>query len=63
LPSTILQGRTTVGACCTIGPNTVLESVTVQDHITAQFVCAANCTLKENPQPFTTIGTAIGANS
>lgn len=55
LPSTILKGKTSVGKACTLGPNTVLDSVAVQDGVTVQCVCAEHCTLAENPQPFTTI--------
>ncbi len=55
LPSTILKGNTRLGNGCTLGPNTVLDSVSVWDGVTAQFVCASHCTLAENPPPFTAI--------
>ena len=49
LPGTILRGKTTVGAHCEIGPNTMLTDCTVADHVrinTAQCedsrICA-NC--------------------
>lgn len=55
LPSTILKGKTKIGRLCCIGPNSVLDNVTVAEGVKAQCVCAENCTLADNPQPYTAI--------
>lgn len=55
LPSTILKGKTKIGRLCCIGPNTILDNVTVAEGVKAQCVCAENCTLAEDPKPYTAI--------
>lgn len=56
LPGTILRGETHIGHGCCIGAYTQLDNVTVADGVAVPCVCAQNCTISENPAPFTALG-------
>lgn len=55
LPGTILQGKTTIGCDCTLGPNSWISDCSVGDHITLNSVQCNTCTIASNQAiaPFT----------
>ena len=57
LPGTILQGKTTVGCGCTLGPNSLLSDCSVGDHVIMNSVQCESCIIEPNQAlaPFTVI--------
>ncbi len=64
LPGTILEGRTTIGEDCVIGPNTQLTNVQVADGVTVQQSVALDCEIgpaaKVGPFAYIRPGSQIG---
>lgn len=57
LPGTILQGKTKIGCGCTLGPNSLVTSSSVGDHVVLNSVQCENCTIEPNQAvaPFSVI--------
>ncbi len=57
LPGTILQGKTTIGCGCTLGPNSMISDCSVGDHVILNSVQCKGCTIEPNQaiEPFTVI--------
>ncbi len=57
LPGTILQGKTTIGCGCTLGPNSLLCDCCVGDHVVLNSVQCEGCTIEASQAiaPFTVI--------
>jgi bifunctional UDP-N-acetylglucosamine pyrophosphorylase / glucosamine-1-phosphate N-acetyltransferase len=57
LPGTILNGKTTIGCGCILGPNSFVSDCSVGDHVTLNSVQCENCTITPNEAiaPFSVI--------
>lgn len=57
LPGTIIQGKTTIGSGCTLGPNSVISDCSVGDNVILNSVQCESCTIEATQAiaPFTVI--------